>query len=100
MTELASQMGNLGAEVTRLLNWQKEQRTDQAERALTRALELLDPLISLSVGRRRNEFLRLREVLCAQVYAPREFTISADLLFDYFLPFAILARKGKWQTAP
>lgn len=92
--KLAYDLGNIGAEVSRLLNWQKQGEQEQARSCLMRALDLLDSLIEHKM---REPFLRellcLREVLCAKVFSPDEYEASETQLKNYFLPFAALARE-------
>lgn len=88
----AFQMGNIGAEVTRLLNWQARGDSAQVEKSLIRALELIDLSINDSRSNKK-ELCRLREVLCSKVFAPSAYHATNEQLINYFTPFAILARK-------
>ena len=91
---LAFQLGTIGAEVSRLLSWLKKGDQDQSEKALFRALELLDETIIQSLQKENlGELLRLRELLCSRVFAPETYQVTDKQLEQYFLPFAILARK-------
>jgi len=72
-----AQMANIGSEVFRMEKWMLKGNTDQAQKALYRALELID--LTLKFGRAdepvalRNsmiyEVCRLREALCYYFYA-------------------------------
>ncbi len=89
-----TQLGNIGAEVLRMINWQKQGEDNSARLSLERALELID----LTVGDpkwqgRSKELLRMREILCARIYAPEEFFVSGEQLENYFNPFAVIARR-------
>lgn len=89
---LAFQMGNIGAEVARLLNWQSKGDAGQTEKSLARALELID--LSIDDSRwNKKELCRLREVLCSKIFAPAAYNATDEQLINYFTPFAILARK-------
>ncbi|MBI4993259.1 MAG: hypothetical protein HZC26_03970 [Candidatus Magasanikbacteria bacterium] len=89
---LAEQMGNIGAEVSRLLCWEAKRDEDQTQKSLARALELID--LSIADSRwNKKELCRLREVLCSKIFAPGMYNVTAEQLNNYFLPFAILARK-------
>ncbi|MEO8065824.1 MAG: hypothetical protein ABI643_03145 [Candidatus Doudnabacteria bacterium] len=84
---LAEQLGNVGSEYSRAVSSRK--RNDQAkfEGASKRFLELLDLTINdprWSAARKR-EFLRLREVGCADY---------PENLQAYFDQFALMARKN------
>ena len=93
--KFAYDLGNVGAEVSRFLNWQKQGETNQSQKALERALGLLDLLIAESQNKLSlKEFLYLREVLCAKVFLPNQYDVTETQLKNYFLSFAILARGG------
>ena len=56
------QMGNIGSEVSRSLSWTAKRKTDRANKAIDRALELFDFTISAN----RDNSARLRETLIAR----------------------------------
>lgn len=91
---LAEQLGNIGSEVERVISWQKKQRLDYAEKAMERALELLD----LSLANKnfklpaRQELARVREALCCWFYGQNDYGMTDNFLHKYFLYFGILAR--------
>lgn len=90
---LAEQLGNIGSEVARVIHWQAAGDETEKERALERALELLDlTLADPSLGSRTSELARLREALCDVFFGKREHGISMESLEDYFLPFALRAK--------
>jgi hypothetical protein len=87
-------MGNIGSEVSRALNWQKKGRKDYSERAVERALELLE--LSLDSARtfpRLKELTRVREALVDYFYGDNEFSSSETSWRKYFDYFAYIARK-------
>lgn len=91
---LAFQLGSVGAEVSRLLNWLKKGDRAQAEKALTRAMELLDATIADARWKNNmGELLRLRELINSKIFAPEMYQVTDKQLEQYFLPFAILARR-------
>ena len=91
---LAFQLGSVGAEVSRFLNWQRKGDRAQTEKALARALELLDATIADKRWKKNlGELLRLRELVSSKVFAPEMYQVTDKQLEQYFLPFAILARK-------
>lgn len=91
--QLEEQMGNIGAEVARLLNRIRQNDSESARLSLERALELIDLTVSDPKWRGRSkELLRLREVLCGRVYSKDVYSVTDEELMNYFLPFAILAR--------
>jgi len=77
--DFRSQMANIGSEVFRIEKWMLKGNTNQAQKALYRALELID--LTLKYGRKdepialRNSMIHevclLREALCYYFYAGR-----------------------------
>lgn len=93
---LAEQLGNIGSEVGRALNWQRRGETDQWESALDRALELFD--LTIADPRwttRMREILRAREVACDYFYGSNLFHSTPEQLESYFTAFAFLARRNR-----
>lgn len=91
---LAVQLGNVGAEVRRMLNWRRNNNRDQTERARDRALELLDLTIADNRWRRGcRELVMLREVVAAEGTEGQSYGISERTLDDYFISFALIARR-------
>ena len=91
---LAFQLGNIGAEVSRALRSKQQNDQQQAETCLNRALELLDLTISFQKSSSvLAELTRLRELMCDKVYNTNKYAVTDSQLNNYFLPFAILARK-------
>ena len=93
---LAEQLGNIGSEVGRALNAKKRGDTVQSERALDRALELLDLTIADPRWKERlRELLRAREVVCDFFYGGNFFYSTTEQLESYFTAFALLARRDR-----
>jgi hypothetical protein len=96
---LAEQLGNIGSEVGRAGSWRVRGNTEQSERALTRALELLD--LTLADSRwnsaRKRELARVRESLCESYFGSTLETAENDAAtWDrYFMPFAIATRASR-----
>lgn len=98
---LAEQMGHVGSEVERALNWKKKSRSDLSMRAVERALELLDLTLDCPGNRLRlREIARTREVLVDFFYGENQYRTSGEALNRYFLPFAIAARKAVATERP
>ncbi|MBI5222405.1 MAG: hypothetical protein HY980_02825 [Candidatus Magasanikbacteria bacterium] len=94
MMTLAEQMGNIGSEFGRTTFWLSKDAKKEAEMSLARLLELLDLSIAdLRWTGRRGEFLRLRELVCDVYHGGDFYNTTGAQLNNYFLPFAILARK-------
>lgn len=93
---LCEQMGNVGSEVGRAVNWEKKGNREQRERALTRAFELLDLTIA---DRRwktgRKELCRAREVLADAFYGTGEYQTTPADMEKYFFKYAVAARVGR-----
>lgn len=92
---LAEQLANIGSEVSRALNWRKKGNKEYAEKAVVRALELLDlSLESTKTYPTLKELARLREAIVDYFYGANQFESSETLWRKYFDHFAYLARKG------
>lgn len=95
---LAEQLGNVGSEVGRALNWRsRDPRISQG--ALERALELIDltlddPRHRASVARLR-ELCRVRETLLDFLVGPNQYGSSEAALRRYFDAFAVAARRAR-----
>ena len=96
---LAAQLGNVGSEYERALNWKKRGDKDRFEHAFARLLELLDLTISDPrwKNHRLKELTRLREVICDELYNEVSEFIHPSDLRQYFLCFGILARSERDQ---
>ena len=94
---LAEQLGNVGSEVSRTLKW-RSRNPEIAERAMARALELIDltlddPRHRSSVARLR-EICRVREVLLDFLVGPNQYGSTEVTLQRYFDAFAVAARRA------
>lgn len=90
---LAEQMANIGSEVSRGLSWKARGNVEYCDKALSRALELID--LSLECGgpfSRLREIARLREALIDYFYGSNIYCSSESLWRSYFDHFAYLAR--------
>lgn len=88
------QMANIGSEVFRSIKWHEKGDKDRFWSAFERALELFD--LTLADGRRRTgwkEIARVREFFCSLFFGGQQYNVTADYLNDYFLQFAIAARR-------
>ena len=93
---LMEQMGNVGSEVGRAISWQKRNNNEYKEKAVERALVLIDLTINDSrwVAKfRLKEILRAREVLADYFYGDNFYRSSTENLEKYFYHFAFAARK-------
>lgn len=91
---LAEQLGNVGSEVSRMINWRYKDK-NIANKAFERMLELIDLTLATVRGKYRiREIARSRELLVSSWLANDQST-DADLigLNKYFLQFALLAHR-------
>jgi len=92
---LVEQMANIGSEVERALNWRARGDSGHCQRALERALELLD--MSLAGGRGYaclKELCRVREALVDYFCGDNTFGSTQESWRRYFLSFAHAARRN------
>ncbi len=93
---LAEQLGNVGSEISRASGWTGRNPT-LAERALHRALELID--LTLADPRLRSSRARLREIARAREVVvdffagPNQYGSTAASLQKYFDAYALAARR-------
>ncbi len=88
------QMANVASEVERALSWRARRNTAYAERALERALELLDlTLANTGSGARLRELARVREALVDFFLGNNVYGATADSWKRYFTPFIYAARR-------
>jgi len=92
---LLEQMAHVGSEVERSIRAHEGGRTERMQKALERALELFDLTAADDRwhGPRRREILRAREEVCRLFFDPDPPAGSAAGLRDYFLRFAVAARR-------
>ncbi|MDP2586202.1 MAG: hypothetical protein Q8P32_00295 [Candidatus Komeilibacteria bacterium] len=86
------QMANIGSEVERTIIW-KTKNSDYSQKALDRALELLDLSIADNKNRSRlKELLRVRETLADCFFGDNLFSSTDKSWRSYFYPFNYAAR--------
>jgi hypothetical protein len=92
---IVEQLANVGSDVERAIRAHEAGKEARFERALDRALELFDLTAADDRwrGPRRREILRAREEFCRLFFANPPLG-SARGLIDYFLHFAIAARRS------
>ena len=90
---LPEQMGNIGSEVIRMINWREKKDKKSEKNCFIKSLELIDLTISDKRWKTRlYEICRMREILCGLFFNDNTYKISIKHLKDYFLFFALLAR--------
>ena len=92
---LMEQLGNIGSEVSRALNWRnKDEKIFNA--TIERALELFDLTLQDPRWRGRlKEINRAREVFCDAVLGGKEYSSTLEDLNRYFYYFALAANIKK-----
>ncbi|MFP4472397.1 MAG: hypothetical protein ACLFPX_00810 [Candidatus Omnitrophota bacterium] len=91
---VSEQLANIGSEVSRALRWQEKKNLPYRDRAVYRALELID--LSLAQDQtlpRRRELARMRETLVDYFCEDNCYRSTADSWRKYFDHFAYYARK-------
>ena len=90
---LAEQMGNIGSEVIRAINWKKKGNGQYAAMAFERALELFDMTLADPKNRHRlREIARAREAFADYFVGENVYQSSDKLWEKYFLEFNYAAR--------
>jgi hypothetical protein len=89
---LIEQLGNVGGEISRALNW-RDKNQESYDSAITRAFELLDLTIADPRWRLRlKEIVRARELLADAIFGGKEYKTTLEDLNRYFFNFALAAR--------
>lgn len=89
---LLEQMGNIGSEISRAVNWRGKSR-ESYENATDRALDLLDLTIADKRWQTRlKEIVRVREFLVDAIFGGKEYNSTFEDLNRYFFYFALAAR--------
>jgi hypothetical protein len=92
---LVEQMANIGSEVSRVIHWKEKGNKVNQEKAIERALELIDLTIADKRWKSRLlELLRLREVFCDLFIGDNTYNTSFKSLQNYFLFFGLIKAKG------
>lgn len=92
---MVEQLGNVGSEVSRAINWKAKNNLTNSHQAFFRALELLDLTISDKKNiSRLKEVVRVREVLSDFFIGKNQFKSTDNSWQKYFSYFAIAARKN------
>lgn len=93
---LCEQLGNVGSEVGRALKRHNEGNVELRNRAVDRALDLLDLTIADPRWKHRlKEILLGRHLLADLFYGKNEFNTKPEQIERYYTYFAIAARVGR-----
>jgi hypothetical protein len=89
------QMANIGSEVERAQKWRTKNNPEYSEKALERALELIDLAIEYSSTRSRlRELVRMREALVDYFFGANEFGSTEASWRRYFSHFTVAVRRN------
>ena len=84
------QMANIGSEVERALNWKAKNNIPYCQKAVDRALELLDLSLESAQGfPRLKELARTREGLVDYFFGNNQYRSDDSSWRNYFLSFAV-----------
>jgi hypothetical protein len=93
---LMEQLGNVGSEFSRALNWRSKGVEAQVDKCLLRALELLDSTIADPKNLNRlKELLRFRSGVCDFFYGKNEYGFTSENINQYFYWFGVAARNNR-----
>lgn len=89
------QMANVGSEVERAFNWKLKNNSEYSQKALERALELLDLTIE-NVPKKTylKELTRTKEVLLDFFFGDNYYNMNIDSFKKFFYYFGVSARKA------
>ena len=92
---LIEQLSHVGAEIHRAEHWEKKRDKESRNKALERAIDLMDSILNnTNLRHRTREITRLREVVC-DCYADKgAMDVSLPMLDHYFITFAIYSRRS------
>ena len=91
---LVEQLANIGSEVGRAARAKSTEDETRLASALDRCLELFDLTLADDRWRHcRREIARARETVCDFLVGDNVFGLTAESLDQYFLPFAMAARR-------
>ena len=89
------QIGNIGSEITRARVWEEKGDSASRDKALERALGLIDAVSSNQARPSlRRELACLREAMVITMAGSSGYLSLLQQLENYCLPFALLARKN------
>lgn len=85
---LVQQLANVGCDVERAIQWKKKKNPEYSQKALERALELIDLTVADPKNRKRlKEILRTREALVDFFMYDNQYNSTDELWQKYFFAF-------------
>lgn len=93
---LTYQMGNIGSEVSRSLNWTEKGNVARAEKAIDRALELFDFTIEANIKNHSclTEILMARDEFCDYFFGDNSYRTDPAKMQKYYDEFVVMAQKN------
>lgn len=89
------QMANVGSEIERAFNWRKKNNLPYSQKAVERALELLELTIDCIPQKTHlRELTRTREVILDFFMGDNFYNMNISSFKKYFYYFGVAARKG------
>lgn len=89
------QMANVGSEVERAFNWKLKNNHEYSQKALERALELLDLTIENAPKKTYlKELTRIKEVLSDFFLGDNYYNMNVESFKKFFYYFGVSARKA------
>ncbi len=90
------QMANIGSEVERAINWKNKNNDLYSQKAIERALELLNLTITDQQKQKRlKELTRLREILVDYFFGQNRYSSTDNSWQKYFYAFNYAAMKTR-----
>ncbi len=91
---LLERMANIGSEVERAISWRERGNATYSEKAIERALELIDLSLQYPIrSSHLREIARMREALVDYFYGENELKSTDAVWRRYFSQFAYAARR-------
>ena len=93
LLDIVEQMGNIGSEVSRAINWKNKNNQKLSINAFYRALELIYLTVEDEKNKKRlHELLIMREALCDFFVGENNFKSTDQSWLKYFNQFGLAAR--------
>ena len=90
---LTQQLGHVASEISRAKHWEEKGDAASRDKALERALELIDlTLLDRRWAKRLKEIVRLREVICDWFSQQENYDVSRLSIDEYCATFALYGR--------
>ena len=89
----AEQLGHVGSEISRARHWHEKGDKPSRDKALERALELIDLTIDDKRWKEKlKEIVRLREIICDWLFEQKNYEIEPVALEHYCTDFLLAVK--------